>query len=203
LEELSEEIRRMLAALPPPGPPALPPIPPVILARIAEYNQGRAAFIEELSQRLREAGLQAADDLPPTGDRAHRTALARQRRLEVQRKAASTFLHENQERYNELRQRYEDLVLDLTTLAEDLTDPETGRQMTVEGLLRIYNIAMQRFEALGREDTMYVNYRIAMLEPGLSPEQRRLLFGAAVVGLAQPLPDGEPMPVGRRMRISR
>jgi hypothetical protein len=41
---------------------------------------------------------------------------------------------------------------------------------------------------------IYTNYRIAMLQPGLSPEQRRLLFGYALIGLAQPLPHGEPMP---------
>jgi hypothetical protein len=35
-----------------------------------------------------------------------------------------------------------------------------------------------------------------MLMPGLSPEQRRLLFGFARVGLAQPLPAGEPLPTG-------
>ena len=32
--------------------------------------------------------------------------------------------------------------------------------------------------------------------PGLSPEQRRLLFNAAVIGLAQALPLGEVMPTG-------
>ena len=39
-----------------------------------------------------------------------------------------------------------------------------------------------------------------MLQPGLSPEQRRLLFGYALGGLAQPLPFGEFMPLSSAKR---
>jgi len=35
------------------------------------------------------------------------------------------------------------------------------------------------------------DYRNAMLQPGLSPEQRRLLFDGALQKLALPLPRGE------------
>ncbi len=34
----------------------------------------------------------------------------------------------------------------------------------------------------------YHDYQIAVLQPGLSPEQRRLLFGGALERLALPLP---------------
>ena len=44
----------------------------------------------------------------------------------------------------------------------------------------------------------YANYRIAMLEPGLSPEQRRLLFGHALRELQLPLPPGELQPTTLR-----
>ena len=51
-------------------------------------------------------------------------------------------------------------------------------------------------EALQEEDdpAPYREYRTAVFEPGLSPEQRRLLFAAAVRELRLPLPGGEFQP---------
>ncbi|MSU69998.1 MAG: hypothetical protein EXS39_04330 [Opitutaceae bacterium] len=40
----------------------------------------------------------------------------------------------------------------------------------------------------GEDWQLYVDYRTAVLEPGLSPGQRRLLFDAALVDLELPLP---------------
>ena len=40
----------------------------------------------------------------------------------------------------------------------------------------------------------YSDYQVAVFEPGLSPEQRRLLFDLAVEKLALPLPAGEILP---------
>lgn len=50
---------------------------------------------------------------------------------------------------------------------------------------------MPRLDAIGREVAIYERYKLAMLQPGLSPGQRRLLFRAAHAGLAQGLPVGE------------
>jgi hypothetical protein len=68
--------------------------------------------------------------------------------------------------------------------------------MDTAALMRRVNTADAQFEKIGREEVIYKDYRVAMLEPGLSPEQRRLLFGAALAGLAQPLPPGDRMPDG-------
>ena len=38
----------------------------------------------------------------------------------------------------------------------------------------------------------YRDYQTAVFQPGLSPEQRRLLFDGALQKLALPLPDGQP-----------
>ncbi|MES2696579.1 MAG: hypothetical protein V4773_24130 [Verrucomicrobiota bacterium] len=43
----------------------------------------------------------------------------------------------------------------------------------------------------------YEEYRVAVFEPGLSPEQRRLLFDSVVQKLDLPLPRGEPQPANR------
>ncbi len=45
-----------------------------------------------------------------------------------------------------------------------------------------------------REATAYYEYDIATLEPGLSPEQRRLLFSGAIQRLQLPLPGAEEQP---------
>ena len=43
-------------------------------------------------------------------------------------------------------------------------------------------------------EAAYVEYRQALFEPGLSPEQRRLLFDGAIERLELPLPRGELQP---------
>ena len=40
----------------------------------------------------------------------------------------------------------------------------------------------------------YGEYQTAVFQPGLSPEQRRLLFDAAIEKLSLPLPGGERIP---------
>ena len=77
---------------------------------------------------------------------------------------------------------------DLADYARTHPDQATGLPADPDALLRQFNEAAERFQSIGRQEAIYGNYRIAMLEPGLSPEQRRLLFNAALVGLAQPLP---------------
>lgn len=44
---------------------------------------------------------------------------------------------------------------------------------------------------------LYGDYRLAVFQPGLSPEQRRLLFDGAIERLQLPLPEGRPQPRSR------
>jgi hypothetical protein len=56
------------------------------------------------------------------------------------------------------------------------------------------NDLLEEFENSRQEQEVwerYRDYQTAVLLPGLSPEQRRLLFAAAVEKLALPLPAGE------------
>jgi len=59
-------------------------------------------------------------------------------------------------------------------------------------LLAALRIANQK-----QAENTFSEYRIAVLEPGLSPEQRRLLFDSVVERLELPLPRGEPRPTFR------
>jgi hypothetical protein len=45
--------------------------------------------------------------------------------------------------------------------------------------------------------SVYRDYRVALFQPGLSPEQRRLLFDGVMEQLELPLPRGELQPVYR------
>lgn len=54
-----------------------------------------------------------------------------------------------------------------------------------------------RVAVLKLNQDAYGEYRVAVFEPGLSPEQRRLLFDAAIVRLGLPLPRAELQPTRR------
>jgi hypothetical protein len=198
LAELAEQIRRDLAGLPSPKPIRPPSIPADLIRRIQEFNHD----IERLKADLAEyVNAQMAPLL-----QAPENASSDERRGWIQRmvaaqaaarqKAIDEFQRAHRERYDELQSRREIIKTDLTIVAQNQVDPKTGGPMTVDTMLRAFNVSMQQFAALGREEVIYKNYRTAMLLPGLSPEQRRLLFGAAQVGLSQALPNGEKMPTG-------
>jgi hypothetical protein len=201
LNELAEEIRRGFAALPPPPPPPAPPwIPAELLVEIRAYEHDRGVYLQEYEDRLRFAA--SLVTLPPLERNAsadaqlQRARLFATRRAAAMRDAAQAFEHSTRERFQILRERYDAIRTAMATVAGSQSDPETGRPLNADTLLRAHASAMEKFETLGREEIIYQGYRTAMLLPGLSPEQRRLLFGAALVGLAQPLPAGEPMPSG-------
>lgn len=54
---------------------------------------------------------------------------------------------------------------------------------------------LHTFLAQRRQASAYYEYDIAIYEPGLSPEQRRLLFGGAIEALQLPLPGAEEQPI--------
>jgi hypothetical protein len=200
LADLAEEIRRDLVALPPPPMPPLPPgIPPDLASRIEECIRDKNALDQERSDRLRSLA-----PLPPLVNEIRgrpqdlvQVLQARSAERQKARAAADAdFRKENADRYAALEANLKSLAIDLLAFARTHTDPVSGKPMDVKTLLRRVNASEQYFEREAREEVLYKNYKVAMLEPGLSPEQRRLLFGAARVGLAQALPPGQTLPSG-------
>ena len=192
LEKQAEEIRLGLAEITVP-PPALPPIPPELRERIDRYSRERNALAAEssaASQRGRNSvQTNWAEFVRSSPAQRERMSRERQQRLQdAMHAAVKEFTEKNAARADDLRQRYEQIRADLALAAQGLEDPRTKQPMTVEGLLAAYRVAMQRFDAIGRAEAMYERYKHAMLQPGLSPAQRRLLFRAAHAGLAQSLP---------------
>ncbi len=206
LEALAEEIRVALAALPVPRLAAPPHVPPALLARIKQYMSDRQTFIHDFNQALK-AATEMVPPPPPDNKLSadERVQLARQRneeRAALREQVAQQFQLNSRERFERMRGEFEQIQLSLKLVAAAQFDAETGKPLNPDTLLRDYSLAMEKFDTFGREEVIYRGYRTAMLMPGLSPEQRRLLFGAALVGLAQPLPAGElfptsPLPVPR------
>jgi hypothetical protein len=122
------------------------------------------------------------------------------RQAEARREATVEFQRQHEARFADLSQRHAAIRQGLTLVAEKQVDPKTGRALDADTLLRQYGASMEQFNTFGRESAIYTNYRTAMFQPGLSPEQRRLLFGYALIGLAQPLPPGELMPLRNATR---
>lgn len=197
LEQLADEIRSELGlpveAAPPPAPPWLPA---GLLETIKTYNEDRDSYYGEMKYRIEQALYRMPrPDLNVSSDeRVRRLAEHRAQQETVRRATIQAFQEYHSARFAELEQRYKLIRNMLTVVAEKQKDPETGRPLDADALLRRHVASTEQFETFGREATIYVNYRIAMLQPGLSPEQRRLLFNYALVGLALPLPNGELMP---------
>ena len=197
LELLADEIRRELAPrLQVVAPPAPPWIPKGLMEEIRSYNEDRDSYFGEMRQRMEIAAglvpkppLVASPDQRVQQQREYMVANNEARRL-----AASAFQEENMDRFRLLEQRHRMIREMLNVVAAKQVDRKTGRPLDADTLLRQYGASLEDFNKFGRESAIYTNYRIAMLQPGLSPEQRRLLLSYAIVGLAQPLPYGELLP---------
>lgn len=197
LELLADEIRRGLAPrLQVVAPPAPPWIPKGLMEEIRSYNEDRDSYFGEMRHRMETAGslvpdprISASPDQRVQQQREYVAA-----RNEARRQAAVAFQGEHINRFSLLEQRHKMIREMLTIIAAKQVDKKTGRALDADTLLRQYGASMEDFNTFGRETAIYTNYRVAMLQPGLSPEQRRLLLNYVIVGLAQPLPHGELLP---------
>ncbi len=170
LDNLAEEIRRGLAQVPDmPGPPVPPALPADLAARIAAYRGHKLELLRAVQTRL----MQPDKTLGPASQ------------LSWAQEQVAVFNRENAPRFAALKVEKDGIR---EALAAFVRDTGGGRgQKSVDDLLEEFESARQEQEVW----EMYRDYRTAVLTPGLSPAQRRLLFDAAVETLALPLPGGE------------
>ena len=170
LEERAEDIRRALAGVPDmPGPPAPPPLPDELAARISAYRSHKLDLLTLLHAVLAQ---------PTPVERS------RERIVPVQEQVA-VFNREHAAQFAQLKTEKDGIR---EALAQYLRSGDTARERkSIGDLLEEFENSRQEQELWDR----YRDYQIAVLLPGLSPEQRRLLFDAAVEKLALPLPAGE------------
>jgi hypothetical protein len=206
LDTLAEEIRRGLAVMPEAAAVAeRTPLPPVLHNRLAallrEVGSAQKEAAEKVDSILAEARglpMQATyrfetDGLkfvvipsrlgrgsgPPAEDAQARIAAVRERVAAV----ANDYGRRLAEFINE-----RDAIR--TEVAQTLNTAKADRIDTA------LNTAMRVATARETED-VYREYRIALFQPGLSAEQRRLLFDSVIEKLELPLPRGELQPMMR------
>jgi hypothetical protein len=196
-EALAEEIRLGLAAMPDvKGPPAAAPLPPGLASRIADYRRHKLELLKTLRALLVAPSPRA--EAPGSPKAADQGGLANgtlawmhdgTTRTEIQSNDLRISVEEFDHRQNELISA---LNAEEAAIRASLADyvRSAGGPMDVKSvndLLRDFEDARQRQELWDR----YRDYQAAVLQPGLSPGQRRLLFDAAIEQLALPLPAGE------------
>ena len=203
LERLAEQIRGGLGQLPGLAPaPLHSPLTPLLTERTITLIQRRAELQGDTRGKLDEVGAQL---------RTLAVALAYQfdsdgiKTTVVPRRIARARTSEETDRIAALRAkitaieesyktRNDALVVEIEALRRDVSQSlgNAGAPAVDTALNDVARYAVQRENEDG-----YRDYRIAVFEPGLSPEQRRLLFDGAIEKLALPLPRGDLQPMRR------
>ncbi len=199
LDTLAEEIRRGLSQMPPPRAERSP-LPAELDARVAGMIANFQAAQAEAATKI-EAILLKAKDLPlqanyrfegealkfvvaPTRGARAPGAMARVEAVRAEISAVA----------DEYGRRVADLINE-----RDAIRQAAGESLNLkkpDELERLIGSAM-RLASQRYADTAFAEYRMAVFEPGMSPEQRRLLFDAVVERLALPLPRGDLQPAQR------
>jgi len=210
LDTLAEDIRRGLAELPSPTRAlyAGSALPPVLTARLDTALEAAKALqkettlrIDDVRLRLRTTAVQLSysfesDGLkftvaPRSSGRFSGNRQPQLDQLQPQLDAAQTAMADIAADYG---RRFAELINEWNAIRRDaaaaLGNPNS------RAVDAAFAAARNAAELKNSEDA-YREYRLAVFEPGMSPEQRRLLFGGAIEMLDLPLPRGEFQPVQR------
>lgn len=191
LEELAEEIRRDLVPYPNPARPPTLPLPASLAPRIRDYQLRKVALQSMMIAKLEETKLALPDDrveytrvsgnyvLEVVPNRRSSSEQKTKRQAIVD--ALAPFNAEQSRQYAALARDKEEVLAAVVREAGVLSARDPRK--SIEQLLKEFAYAFQKQEAW----ELYREYEIAVLEPGLSPAQRELLFGAALEKLDLPL----------------
>lgn len=202
LETLAEEVRRALppmsAAPPPAERSALPRfLAEQVSAMLATYEalqEDASTRVDAIVARTKGMPLRIAYALEPTGLKFVVAPTRGSRRMPELRQRIETVRNEISAVADEYGYKLADLLNQRSAICDEIGE--------LLGLTerRAIEAALQteiRITAKRATEAAYAEYRIAVFEPGLSPEQRRLLFGAAIEKLGLPLPGGALQPTRR------
>lgn len=196
VDVLAEDIRRGLALHPELlGPPTTPSFPPDLAARIMAYEKWKLSLQKVLQTKLEETrvamgpeGAVTRRDLDAPGHAVvayDATRVGSEERLNSVREAVTAFNRDYGPKFAALKEEQEHIRTAIAAWANTSAGKEEKR--SVDDLLRDFEQSRRRQEVWQN----YKDYQNAVLLPGLSPEQRRLLFNGAIEKLALPLPPGE------------
>ncbi len=200
LEALAEEIREGLMSLDtPPGPRIPPAFPASLNARITAYQTEKTALQKILQASLDEVRKAGGVDSfklvkkesPSIGPATFRFEVPKSENSDAviasARKAIETFNKTHEKRLADLNKERDAIRAEVARFA---TNEKITSGKSVETLLSDFYAHLQQ----GERWQHYRYYQIATLQPGLSPQQRRLLFEVALERLNLSLPSGEYPP---------
>ncbi len=203
LEKLAEEIRvGHQAARPPIKHTVTSPLPPILTGRIAAVLDQRRALQRD-TMPLIDAVVAQYPNLPAVFTMEYQGLDLRLRVIPDQesrdpRSVGGRQIDRFREQLAVIIDAYEAKRDQLTAEVKSLqTDVATFLGTDDPRQLAAALGAVTRFALYKATEDAYEEYRVATLEPGLSSEQRRLLFGGALVHLDNALPNGKKQPFAR------
>jgi hypothetical protein len=176
LEDLAERIRERLGPLLQAQAPTAPPtLPGALEDRVAAYLREKSE-LQRIAQERLAVALAGFDEEEKNARTAHKP----ERRAAAVRAAVDTFHADHAAAIAALNAEAEAIRGELVRNAA--VRPGANASKSVDALLREFAEAFKRQQST----TLYAEYRTALLEPGLSPAQRRLLFDGAIADLKLP-----------------
>jgi uncharacterized membrane protein len=199
LDTLAEEIRRDLSQMPAsrgtrsPLPVSLESRVATLIATYHGAQEDAAARIEAILARAKDLPLQASYRfepemlkfivVPTRGARGGRAKSALPRIAAVRAEISAVA--------DDYGRRMADLINERDSIRQAIAE---ALQLTKPDEIDRALFNAMRVEVEKRAESTFAEYRTAVFEPGLSPEQRRLLFDGVVERLELPLPRGELQP---------
>jgi hypothetical protein len=182
LEDLAEQIRVGLVSLKLPDEPDQSTLPPVLGNQISAYLQAKIDLSRTLRTRLSEVQAILPKDrieivslnggygieIVATRGKSKDEVIKR----ENVRAQLAAFNSEQAQRFQALSAQNSKLRAEIKQMSKN----GSVEVRSVDQLISDFSLAFARQEIWNR----YKDYRIAILEPGLCPEQRRLLYGSAI-----------------------
>lgn len=165
LEPVAERIRESLATMP--GlQPASPPSdwPPALASRMSAYLAEKAEFQKAAQRQAQDAGKSGMAEKTSSVSASGREALA-------------DFEEKNRVRLAALTTEARLIREEVARIAKSRTEKNAAK--SVDTLLADFMQAYKQEQS----QKLYRDYHAALLEPGLSPGQRQLLFDAAIASL--------------------
>ncbi len=186
-DEMADHLRGRLARLTDPPSPGPPSMPADLETRIATYRRHKVETLRELRNLLAASPIA----IPGTQDEASTTnAWLHDGRSTAEIRASN--LRVSVDQFDQLQTgliaalRTEESAIRESLATYMRNRRSSGDRKSVNDLLREFEAAREQKERQER----YSDYRSAAFAPGLSRDERRILFDAAVENLALPLPSG-------------
>lgn len=190
LEQQAEEIRLGLAPLPNPARPPALPLPAELSRRISSYLAQKSEWQRTMLARLESLRADFPEDRVEYVRQGNgliiqivanrRSSAATTTKRAAAQADLATFNQEQGRRFGVLAREKETLRAEVLKVVSSVAGQATNR--SIDQLLAQFTYAFNQQERWER----YHDYETAVLQPGLSPAQRRLLFGAAVEKLDLP-----------------